>query len=533
MKRIDRKRLHRQLVKELDGWSRGYKSRAAKAADRIIESMKKDRNTPISQMIHDVLRKEGFHESTRESIGNALVKSVAHGYGIIPEVIADPERMLDTLMEKPWSPDGLSLSKRLYRNSKETESLVAEAIQTSIRRGDSFVETARMIYDGYGHSSRLPQAELPKYMKDVEAAARGILNGEDLSNFRGIIRKADRQIDKLASGGAPNRALKAAYRQMLDAAERGSEKYLEQATRTALEEKSRYRAERIARSEMARAYAEGFVARNKDDGDIVGYKWELGSRHPRADICDFHAESDLFGMGAGVYPKDNYPELPAHPHCLCHYSEVFADEAEKGKYRENGGDEYLDGLPEKKLRDILGKEGSRNWQNGTSWAEVLRLNLSGGDGSDYRINAGDIDGRDGIIELEKKGKKFDGLTRKEVLFPKSQEIIDGLIKRELGSINFSLKPKYNNRVKNGRTLITVSGINASVVVHKVEIGRQERSSEHFLLDSIIHEELEARIAIRAGRGVRKFQAMLGKEKQTHAYILPVVTRYFRMRGWLK
>ena len=58
---------------------------------------------------------------------------------------------------------------------------------------------------------------------------------------------------RLAQNGAPNRALKTSYKELLGAVESCSDKALKRAIRTAVEEKSRYVAERIARTESARA----------------------------------------------------------------------------------------------------------------------------------------------------------------------------------------------------------------------------------------------------------------------------------------
>ena len=63
-----------------------------------------------------------------------------------------------------------------------------------------------------------------------------------------------------------------------------------------------------------------------DNSDIVAYRWVESNRHPTEDICDFYAKKDIFGLGAGVFPKDKAPQLPAHPHCLCHYEKVYASE---------------------------------------------------------------------------------------------------------------------------------------------------------------------------------------------------------------
>jgi hypothetical protein len=93
-----------------------------------------------------------------------------------------------------------------------------------------------------------------------------------------------------------------------------------------------------------------------------------------------------------------------------------------------------------------------------------------------------------------------------------------------------MKPIYNGKIKRGRVVVVKSGM--SKKVKSFEIGRQDSPSENALLDILIHEELEARIAVRANRRWgSKFDEMLEKDTKRHAYIYQVIARYFRMRGW--
>ena len=121
---------------------------------------------------------------------------------------------------------------------------------------------------------------------------------------------------------------------MLDAVESCSDKALKRAIRTAVEEKSRYVAERIARTESARAWYQGFLKDTMDDPDVVAYRWVESTRHPTEDICDEYAKVDAYGLGSGIFPKDKAPELPAHPHCLCHYEKVYASELGVSDWRQ-------------------------------------------------------------------------------------------------------------------------------------------------------------------------------------------------------
>ena len=67
------------------------------------------------------------------------------------------------------------------------------------------------------------------------------------------------------------------------------------------------------------------------------------------DICDMYAKADMYGLGAGIYPKDKLPPLPVHPHCLCRYVEVIEGEVDMQQQRDQAreaGDKWLNSLPE-------------------------------------------------------------------------------------------------------------------------------------------------------------------------------------------
>lgn len=88
-------------------------------------------------------------------------------------------------------------------------------------------------------------------------------------------------------------------------------------------ESTRYFAERIVRTEKARAYMDGAMYPYAHDPDCVAFKWKLSSCHPCDDICDLYARADLWGMGEGIFPKDKLPKLPVHPNCMCRVVPIF------------------------------------------------------------------------------------------------------------------------------------------------------------------------------------------------------------------
>ena len=211
--------------------------------------------------------------------------------------------------------------------------------------------------------------DLPKYLQKVREAT-----GNDLQTLAEQ-RQAIDNINRLAKNGAPNKALQAAYNKLLEAVQKGNEKAIEKAVEVAVNEKSRYVAERITRTEMARAWADGFIAKMQKDADIVAVKFKLSSRHPVFDICDMYAKADMYGLGAGIYPKDKLPPLPVHPHCLCRYVEVIEGEVDMQQQRDQvqeAGDKWLNSLPESRRAQVLGRKGLKAWEDGEDWQGYMR-----------------------------------------------------------------------------------------------------------------------------------------------------------------
>ena len=156
---------------------------------------------------------------------------------------------------------------------------------------------------------------------------------------------------------------------------KNNEDGLKRAVYVAVQEKSRYVAERIARTESARAWADGFIARYENDDTVAAYRWEVSSAHPCTDVCDMYANADLWGLGKGIYPKDQCPTLPAHPHCLCYLSPIYEGEVdlnEQQDLREEGGNHWLQKQSKDVQRYLLGVQGAKAWEAGRPWQDVLR-----------------------------------------------------------------------------------------------------------------------------------------------------------------
>lgn len=85
-----------------------------------------------------------------------------------------------------------------------------------------------------------------------------------------------------------------------------------------------YEALRLVRTEVSAAHGDALIRSAAYNPACKGVKWVLSSEHPEYDICDELANANI-GYGAGVYPVDQAPPMPAHPNCLCFFIEVLEE----------------------------------------------------------------------------------------------------------------------------------------------------------------------------------------------------------------
>lgn len=290
-----------------------------------------------------------------------LVKVASDGYGK-----KLPKNAQENLL-KPWAVDELSLSDRTTAKKKSVLRAVKKELRAGINKSKNYEDVALSIFDGYKHGGVIPKQDIAKYLDRLTKLSS--LDKED-KLFKQEMRKAERQIKNIKTGG-----LKAAYNQVAKMVETNREKAIEQAVYVGTQEKTRYFARRIARTELARAWHEGFIAKYNQDDDIVAYKWKLSSSHPVFDICDFYANADLYGLGKGVYPKNKVPILPAHPHCMCRLMPIVSGMIDNDEPKDNieqGGREYIESLTDIEKKQLLGIKGTNKFSKGESWQKYLR-----------------------------------------------------------------------------------------------------------------------------------------------------------------
>lgn len=363
--------------------------------------------------------------STLPELQPALVEAAAYAYGIVPGVLTTAQvKLMGEQLAAKWDESGMTLSEKLHGVGVKMRDAIVSTLQEQMRRNKTWTEAARALYDGYGDDGQnvhnggkdiISRQDLPKYLQKVREAT-----GNDLQALAEQ-RQAIDNINRLAKNGAPNKALQAAYNELLEAVQKGNEKAIEKAVEVAVNEKSRYIAERITRTEMARAWADGFLAKIKDDADIVAVKFKLSSRHPVFDICDMYAKADMYGLGAGIYPKDKLPPLPVHPHCLCRYVEVIEGEVDMQQQRDQvqeAGDKWLNSLPEARRAQVLGRKGLKAWEDGEDWRKYMR----------GYAGLREVKGRLSDIKLHASKKSNEELMA-ENLMPPTDEFIESIAKK--------------------------------------------------------------------------------------------------------
>lgn len=379
-----------------------FKEKYGEFAPKLIETLLNYINNGwnLTKAVNQALIDVGLNDFLTENIEMAIEKSASIGAGV-------KSISLLKSLESEWDGSGMKLSEKLHGTQKQMRQNIISTVQVQIALNRHAHETAMKLYDGYNTSDNvIRKQELPKYINDLAVFARR----SDLPGLSKLCRQTRRKVDRLAKNGAPTKALKAAYSQLIDAVEKHSEKALENAVKVAVEEKTRYTAERIARTESARAWLDGYLKKYGEDNErVVAHKWKLSSRHPVFDICDMYAKADMYGLGKGVFPKDKIPNLPVHPHCLCYLSPVYKSELKDKKQKENiqeAGDKWLKTLPKQEQYKVLGLNGLKAWQNGADWRNYAR-NYS----TDYaktRLKDLNIKPKNDIIKkkIEELAKKY-------------------------------------------------------------------------------------------------------------------------------
>lgn len=262
---------------------------------------------------------------------------------------------------KQWPVGDVALSEHLYRHTAQVNAVTRQLIQNQAKGFVQMRDLAMQIYEGYRFKDDplKVKAKLPKYLR--EALRDPAID----AGFARIV--AQIRVNQLKTP-----ALKAAYSQMLDALEQeAGAARLKNLLRTAWYERNRYFANRIAQTELHRAYSNQVAQEIMADDEAVWVKYQMSPTHPRVDICDRHAGLNAWGKGKGVYPKAKAPKPPAHPHCRCTVRPAYEIDGEPGQPIKDAEQRFMNRLSPYDQRLIAGSRARLEaFKNGRSLESI-------------------------------------------------------------------------------------------------------------------------------------------------------------------
>ncbi len=208
---------------------------------------------------------------------------------------------------------GARLSQRLWSQSRANQRNVNEVIEDSVRNGRAVTAAGKKILE-----TTKPDVEIPKYVRELEAAATKARALSDSSILQKEIAKYKTYINSLTRGLEPEEVrkryahlgMRGASRMLVKRLSSANEEVYSAAVDKWVGRKASYHARVVARNETNEAHHRALIGEVQDKPYVTALKWELGS-HPKRDICDTLHTQDIYGLGPGRYPKD---AVPARPH---------------------------------------------------------------------------------------------------------------------------------------------------------------------------------------------------------------------------
>jgi hypothetical protein len=349
-----------QVLRLIDSLTRDYDGLAKKLVSQIEKNVSKGMSP--EKAARRAFQQLGVDQIIRKKIEESVVAAAQIGY---MGIIADSRAIKGELLSHHWPGDALTLSERL--NNLPLLPAIQKEIYIAMDKAKTYRELATTLQE-----KGLTYADFPQYMDKLISKAK--IYAPDAPELRKELLRVKGRINQLSRAGAPTTNLKAGYNQVIEAIEKGNAKQLEKAIQWAVNEKARYNAMRIGRTEIARAHGLLHDKRAQENPRVVGVKYSLSSRHKEYDICDLHCGVDAFGMGPGVYPKMFHPPFPFHPHCLCNPSFVYRTEAPAdADFQPQKVGEWLKKQSPEELQKLMGKPGAEMFHDKPRlWAKAVK-----------------------------------------------------------------------------------------------------------------------------------------------------------------
>lgn len=324
----------------------------------------------VGKIVDEVFRKHGIRKGVKDLFMNSIADAVVIGAGIGTTDKPAVNNIKRWYAEKAWSPK-VKLFKPSINDLTRTGEMV-ELIRKNLKATSTWRELAQNLSD-----TDIQVADVANDVNRIIDKARNVykLSGDTdaYMEYKQAVARVQRRINTLVDQDTSK--LKRAYQDILDLTNKASAEQIDRAVKYASYFKQRYNSERIARTEMARAYGDASFSDAFYDEDCIGVQFVLSSAHTVTDICDFHTGADLYGMGAGIYPYNHAPEYPFHPHCTCGILKVFEREAPEATAKDfdpKAGQKFLEKMDDDERKMLLGAEGARQFErNPKGWQKEL------------------------------------------------------------------------------------------------------------------------------------------------------------------
>lgn len=284
--------------------------------DAILDATSSNLSNQLDGYYQELIRRIRNGESPRQAI-NEITRSFPAEYAEIlaPAFTSILGASIGSREVLNLKVSGIKLSNHLYDGIRSVSTNSLKVINDHLRGFQDARKLALQLFEGFGFNPNEPLkisprvTSLPKYLRNLVSDPI-VRNELDTFYKRAISRTRVNQIK--------TPALKAAYLDALEAIENNAGmKALENKLKVAFYERGRFFANRIAQTELHRAWV-------NNENDIIQRETEvefvqvtLSASHAIVDICDLFSKQNKFGLGPGIYPKHLAPKPSYHPFCRC------------------------------------------------------------------------------------------------------------------------------------------------------------------------------------------------------------------------
>lgn len=351
----------------LDSFEDFYDRLADSLSSEIIDNITSGEG--VNKAIGDAFQEIEFENKCKDKI----IETVIMGYLIQNKGISE-NKLEDIFLNQSWTNDGITLKDRIEYAIGSLPNLISTSINTRIIN-------ARLILDILRKNEKTLQdlvmlkARLNHIFADIS------FYPEQLDNIDVILMMTRKKILEGKDITSMNEELNNRLSTVITLAMIAGVYY-------SIAHRSKYNVMRIARSDTARSWYEGLLAKTKDEPDTFGYRWKLSPLHYQYpfDICDVIANSNV-GYGKGVYPKNKLPRFPAHPHCKCSLTLVKIDDIgilSNNKFDETGMNKYINNLDKDKLLKLFTRTSLLDYRKTGNWQETVS-GWGGFENPSYRV----------------------------------------------------------------------------------------------------------------------------------------------------